>query len=335
VTAANLSELETIAVVVIRDGRAPEGADEAIAEAEGRAVLVGNNPVSAAPNLPSTAQAWWAEADPAPAQMASRLAGVLDLVPLVILPGSPDGRDLAPRLAAAMGRPLLGGASRCWLEDGLPAADLLRVDGQVVIPAMASEPAVATLLPGARGSEPADEPPVLIALELPLPAGAAFDPRVLAIIEPDPATMDLADATRVVGGGAGLVPPGASVAQARALFALMIEVSAALGASAGATRVVTDAGWMDYDRQIGTTGVSIDPDLYVALGVSGASQHIGGLGNPSSTVSVNIDPSCPMTSMSELGLITDAASLLVELARRLDISLPAEVAELCVPQGTR
>jgi electron transfer flavoprotein alpha subunit len=90
----------------------------------------------------------------------------------------------------------------------------------------------------------------------------------------------------------------------------------------GATRVVTDAGWTDHQRQIGTTGVAIDPDLYVALGVSGATQHTGGLGAPHHVVSVNTDPSCPMTSLANLGLVTDATGLLLALAGRLEIPIP-------------
>ena len=85
----------------------------------------------------------------------------------------------------------------------------------------------------------------------------------------------------------------------------------------GATRVATDAGWTGHERQIGTTGVAIDPELYVAFGVSGATQHTGGLGAPDHIVSVNTDPSCPMTAMADLGLVTDATALLVELAEPL------------------
>jgi len=83
--------------------------------------------------------------------------------------------------------------------------------------------------------------------------------------------------------------------------------------------VATDAGWTGYERQIGTTGVTVDPDLYVALGVSGAAQHTGGIGSPRHLVSVNTDPSCPMTAMADLGLVTDARALLAELARRLGV----------------
>jgi electron transfer flavoprotein alpha subunit len=81
--------------------------------------------------------------------------------------------------------------------------------------------------------------------------------------------------------------------------------------------VATDAGWTGYERQIGTTGVTIDPELYIAFGVSGATQHVGGLGSPRHIISVNTDPSCPMTAMADLGLVTDARRLLIELGRRL------------------
>jgi electron transfer flavoprotein alpha subunit len=106
------------------------------------------------------------------------------------------------------------------------------------------------------------------------------------------------------------------------VFELLGAVAAALGASAGATRVATDAGWTGYERQIGTTGVTIDPELYVALGVSGATQHIGGIGAPRHIISVNTDPSSPMTAMADLGLVTDARALLVELACRFGVEVP-------------
>jgi electron transfer flavoprotein alpha subunit len=145
---------------------------------------------------------------------------------------------------------------------------------------------------------------------------------VTAILEPDPHTIDLAEATRVVAGGAGLAS-GADDRRAVEIFALLTEVAAAMGGSAGATRVATDAGWTGYERQIGTTGVTIDPDLYIAFGVSGAAQHIGGLGTPRHIVSINTDPSSPMTAMADLGLVTDAQGLLVELGRRWGVA-PAD-----------
>jgi electron transfer flavoprotein alpha subunit len=325
---------DVLALVVCRDGRLPAGADEAVAEAGGAVLLVGSGAEAATASLLSTTAVWCSETGTAPAGLARGLALTLSDVPLIVLPASPDGRDLAPRLSAEMGRPLLAGAIRVRLGErqGAPAtrgagADLLRADGGVVVPVDCDGPAIATLMPGARGPAPTSDPPPVTRIDLGPVVGQSRDAEILAVLEPDPATMDLADARRVLGGGAGLVPRGATDEQARAVFHLLAEVAAAIGGSAGATRVVTDAAWMAYDRQIGTTGVAIDPDLYVAFGVSGATQHVGGLGSPEHTVSVNTDPSCPMTAMADLGLVADAGGVLVELAARLGVSVPGEVEE--------
>jgi electron transfer flavoprotein alpha subunit len=315
-----------VAVVVVRQGRLPAGADEAVAEAGGSAVVVGTGSEDGARALVGAVRVRWAETGEGlrPGSLAHRLAPIVDPAPLVVLPASPDGRDLAPRLAAELGRPLLAQA----VEAGCRAdpqgrhtvwATVTRLDDRVLLPVEVDGPAVVTLVPGSRSVAPTDQNPVIE--ELALPPGpedgrpAALDPEVVAVLEPDVHTMDLADATRVMAGGAGLVA-GADDQQAVAVFDLLEQVAAAIGASAGATRVATDAGWTGYGRQIGTTGVAIDPDLYIALGVSGAAQHIGGIGSPRHIVSVNTDPSCPMTAMADLGLVTDAQALLVELGRR-------------------
>jgi electron transfer flavoprotein alpha subunit len=260
--------------------------------------------------------------------LARALAAVLGDFRAVLMPGSADGRDLAPRLAAEMARPLLAGAVSVKVsEQGVVEAELLRVDGKVVVPASCAEPVVATLMPGARSPGSAEAPVNASVLALPA-AGDGPDAEELALVEPDPATMDLADATRVLGGGAGLVPAGLADEDAVLVFGLLVEVARALGASAGATRVVTDAGWMPYDRQIGTTGVAVDPRVYVALGVSGASQHIGGLGAPEHIASVNVDASSPMTAMAELGIVGDALGVLLEMAERFGVEIPPALSKV-------
>ena len=81
----------------------------------------------------------------------------------------------------------------------------------------------------------------------------------------------------------------------------------------GATRVITDRGWVEHQRQIGTTGVVVDPSLYVAFGISGAVQHTAGLGAPDHIISVNTDPHCPMMQMADLAVVADANAVLDEL----------------------
>ncbi|MDT3442351.1 MULTISPECIES: mycofactocin-associated electron transfer flavoprotein alpha subunit [unclassified Pseudofrankia] len=354
----------TVAVVVARGGQVPPGGAEAVAEAGGQVLVVGSGAAEAAVTLHRAtgggpaAKVWWADTGPGlrAGALACSLAPLLAAADLVVLPASADGRDLAPRLAAALDVPLLAGAVQAGLAgDGQVRAELARVDGRLLVTATCAAPAVATLLPGARsvydgpaepveaGAPAAAEPTAraatspgqipqqasagaLVPVEVALPAapGGIVDVEVVEVLEPDPATMDLGEARRVLGGGAGLVARDGGLAGVgpAAAFELLAGVAAALGASAGATRVVTDAGWMGYDRQIGTTGVTLDPELYIAFGVSGASQHTGGLGAPRHVVSVNTDPSCPMTAMADLGLVTDAGDLLVELARRLGVPGP-------------
>lgn len=328
-----LPDSPAIAVVVARGGRLPVGADETTAEAGGLALVLGGGAERASGELLAATHVWWCETGEnyRAGALAQALGNALGPVPLVLMPASPDGRDLAPRLASAMGRPLLAGAERvrCMSNDeGLRIdADISRLDEQLTIPVSCAQPAVATLLPGSRSFVPVTMKPV------PMPWGPlelrddGLDAQLIETIDPEPATIDLSEAGRVFAGGAGLVPRSADAGQAKAMFELLREVAAALGASVGATRVATDAGWIGCDRQIGTTGVWVDPQLYVAFGISGASQHVGGLGAPQHVVSVNVDASAPMTGMSDLGIVADAPALLLELARRLAIVVPDSVAQ--------
>jgi electron transfer flavoprotein alpha subunit len=307
-------EVSRLALVIVRAGVLPVGAAEAAAEAGNRVLLVGSGTVEAAAEL-GAARTWHAETlGAAPAGLATALAPLVRDVRLIVLPASPDGRDFAPRLAAELGRPLLAWATQATVDDEGVTATLSRLDGRLDVDVRCDEPCVVTLVPGARNPLPPSNGEVFEVL-LDVPHGV--DAERLAVLEPNPETMDLAEAARVVGGGAGLVRDDTDAVE---VFALLRAVAGRLGASTGATRVITDAGWMHHDRQIGTTGVSISPDLYLAFGVAGASQHTGGLGNPKHVVSVNTDPSCPMTAMADLGLVTDARALLNELADRLGVT---------------
>jgi electron transfer flavoprotein alpha subunit len=321
-----------LAVVVARGGELPPGGAEAVTEAGGNVLVVGDGAAVAAGACGCAGRAWWCEtgAGLVPGGLARRVAALVRDVGLLVLPGSPDGRDLAPRLAAELGRPLLAGACRAERTAGGVRAELCRLDDRVVIPVEADGAAVVTMAPGTGVIGAARGDRVVVPVALPGAGGAgagaaggaaevpAAEVMVLEVLEPDPATMELAAAPLVFGGGAGLAA-GLDGDAARAAFGLLAEVAAAAGASAGATRVATDAGWAAPDRQIGTTGVTLSARLYVAFGVSGAAQHAGGLGSPAAIVSVNTDPHCPMTAMSSLGIVADARATLVELAGLLGV----------------
>lgn len=307
------ANIPALAVIVVRDGELPSGADETVAEAGGAALVLGSRTREAAGLLDAASRVWLLErSSVAPGAVAAALAQVLSGVPMVLLPASPDGRDLAPRLAAVLGRPLLAGAVRCAPDE----VELTRLDDHLSLRVAVDGPVVATLRPGFRGKPEQVTLAEVTALAVPEDKPGP-DAESIEVLQPEPSTVDLAEARRILGGGAGLVPAGSDGA---AVMRLLAQVAEALAASAGATRVVTDAGWMSYDRQIGTTGVTVSPELYVAFGVSGAAQHVGGLGAPEHVVSVNTDQSCPMTLMADLGIVADAPAVLAELAERLDVT---------------
>ena len=315
------ANIPALAVIVARDGELPAGADETVAEAGGAALVLGSGTRQAAGLLDAASRVWLLErTSVVPGAVAAALASVLSGVPMVLLPASPDGRDLAPRLAVALGRPLLAGAVRCTPDE----IELTRLDDRLSLRVAVDGPVVVTLRPGFRGRPEQVTPAQVTALKMPEDS-TVHDAESIEVLQPEPSTVDLAEARRILGGGAGLVPAGADGVAAMRLLA---QVADALGASAGATRIVTDAGWMSYDRQIGTTGVAVSPELYVAFGISGAAQHVGGLGAPGHVVSVNTDPSCPMTLMADLGIVADAPAVLAELAERLGVS----AAQLAAPE---
>ena len=309
-------DIQVLAVVVVRDGELPAGAEETVAEADGAVLVAGSGTSEAAGRLASAHRVWLHErSGVAPGALASALTHVVAGVDMVLLPASPDGRDLAPRLAASLDRVLLAGAVRCAPDE----VELTRLDDRLSLRVAVDGPVVVTVRPAGLGkAEPAPAADVTT-VSAPAEPAAGPDAESVAVLQPEPAAADLAEARRIVGGGGGLVPAGADGV---AVMRLLAAVAAALEASPGATRVVTDAGWMSYDRQIGTTGVAVNPELYVAFGISGAAQHVTGLGTPEHVVSVNTDPSCPMTLMADLGIVADAPAVLAELAGLLGVIAP-------------
>jgi electron transfer flavoprotein alpha subunit len=167
---------------------------------------------------------------------------------------------------------------------------------------------VATLRPQTRGRpDPAEGPaPELVrhpAAELPARV------RHLGDLAGEPGTVPLAEAPRIVAAGLGI--------GGREALAAVEELAGLLGASVGATRPLTDRGWVPFERQIGTTGQVVRPRLHIALGVSGALQHLSGIIGAETMVAVNTDRSCPMMARATLAVAGDVAEVLPLLLARL------------------
>jgi len=291
-----------LAVIPVRDGVLPAGALEAADECGHRSLVIGTDTAAAALHLDGEVTLCEVGAY-RPGAWADALAAALTDEPIIVLPSSPDGRDLGPRLAAALDRPLFAGSVQVSAERVVMA----RGGGLTMHSTAAPAAFVATLQVGVRGTEPVTSPAA--ATELALSLNDLADATTERVIEPDAATIDLAEAGRIVGGGAGLAGPDQ--------FAQLAQLGLAIGASVGATRVITDRGWIGHERQIGTTGVVVDPQLYLAFGVSGAVQHTSGLGQPDHIVSVNTDAHCPMMQLADLAVVGDANAVLAELVEVL------------------
>jgi electron transfer flavoprotein alpha subunit len=312
-----------IALIPVRAGTLPAGAAETISECDGQALIVGSGTDEI--DLDGMARsAILVEAGPVqPMRWTSLLVPILrDLAgaesgidtDIVVLPHSPDGRDLAPHLATALDRPLYSGAT-------LVTAHRVRVARRGGLELHEQRPTgafVATLQTEARGPLTFAGPVDVTRIDPPDTPSEHPDAHVVEVLPPDVATMDLTEARRIVGGGAGL--------DSEERFRQLDRFAARVGGVMGATRVITDRAWVHHDRQIGTTGVVVDPVLYLSFGVSGAVQHTSGLGHPRHIVSVNTDPHCPMMSMSDLAIVADANATLDELLDLLDAETATEAA---------
>ncbi len=297
-----------LAVIPVRDGALPAGAVETVDECGRRSLLIGQLVEHAVAHL-SGEVTLCEVGDYRPGAWADALARALADEAIIILPASPDGRDLGPRLAAALDRPFFAAATEITERTVVVPRD----GGRAMHTMPAPPRLVATLQVGIRGQEPAGSPATVTSMLLDLdPSGVSIaDAHVERVLAPDAATIDLAEAGRIVGGGAGL--------RSADQFARLAELGDRLGASVGATRVITDRGWVGHERQIGTTGVVVAPELYLAFGVSGAVQHTSGLGHPDHVISVNTDAHCPMMQLADLGVVADANEVLDELLSLLSV----------------
>lgn len=133
--------------------------------------------------------------------------------------------------------------------------------------------------------------------------------KVVREIPADPRSVDIRYANRIVAGGRGV---GAAEG-----FQLLARVAGHLRAGIAASRVAVDLGWIDRERQVGQTGKSVAPDLYVACGISGASHHLAGITDAKHVIAINSDPEAPIFKVAHLGLVADLHDVLSQLDARL------------------
>ncbi|MDQ2717317.1 MAG: electron transfer flavoprotein subunit alpha/FixB family protein [Chloroflexota bacterium] len=237
---------------------------------------------------------------------------------LVVGTASANGRAWLPRLAARLQLPFVPGCLGLDLHDDALFALRSIYEGRAYIQTRAAlhgHTALATLAPGIRGVPTAmgipasgDQSMEIITFA-PEIVGQQEAVRRIAIQAPSPEEVELDVAERIVAGGRGVGREG---------FASLATFARLLGAAVGATRVATDRGWVEHERQIGATGKSVHPKLYLACGISGAAQHTSGIREAETIVAINPDRNAPILALADLGLLGDANEVLPLAAKMLE-----------------
>jgi electron transfer flavoprotein alpha subunit len=225
-------------------------------------------------------------------------------------PASAEGRDLAPRVAARLGSSLVSDVTSFELQgDALIARHPVYTGKAVATLRLEGSPALVSLRPGAIDLV---ESPRTPATEPLAPAMSPSDARVVVteLVTGGGAKLDLGEAPVVVSGGRGL--------RAAENFKLVEDLAAAFGnAAVGATRAVTDDGWRPAADQIGQTGRLVSPDLYIAVGISGAVQHLAGMRTARVIVAINRDKDAPIFKIADYGVVGDLFEIVPKLTEEI------------------
>lgn len=224
----------------------------------------------------------------------------------LLLPATNNGKELSAVLSARLG---VGVATDCIsisVSDGDVEAvrpvsagkahSTVRFDGK--------KPHILSLRPNVFRNPPIARQGEVVEEEIQLPE---FSQRVRNLVKQVGSQLDVTEARIVVSGGLGMQGPEN--------FKLLEELAEVLGGAVGASRPVVDNGWRDYSNQVGQTGRTVSPDLYIACGISGAVQHLAGMSSSRCIVAINSDPNAAIFSVADYGIVGDALKIIPALTR--------------------
>jgi electron transfer flavoprotein alpha subunit len=245
---------------------------------------------------------------PLAAALAARASE--DSPDLILFGQAYTDRDVAGRLAARLGVGVLSNASDVRITDGAVETDHEILGGaQVATAAMSGVPHIVLARPKSFPAEPVGgSTPSVTVLELPEAGNAEATVTESHVEERE--GPQLGDAKVVVSGGRGL--------GSAENYDLIEKLAKPLGAATGATRAIVDAGWVPYAKQVGQTGKTVKPDVYIAAGISGAMQHLVGMKDAGMIIAINKDPDAPIFSIADLGIVGDLHKVLPQLIEALE-----------------
>ena len=226
----------------------------------------------------------------------------------VVFAATATGRDLAPRVAARLGVGCATDVTALQVEGGKIVATRPVYAGKALQRVrLEGTPALVSVRPNtfapARSGKAGTTEPFAV---------PAFQARVTVreVKAPATAALDVTEAPVVVSGGRGLKEP--------AHFSLLEDLAAAFGnAAVGASRAVVDAGWRDHGAQVGQTGKTVSPGLYVAVGISGAIQHLAGMRTAKVIVAINRDKDAPIFKVADYGIVGDLFEVVPRLTEEI------------------
>lgn len=230
----------------------------------------------------------------------------------VFFPATALGKDLAPRVAARLDLPLATDATGLSVEDGDLVVVRPMYAGKVFAEVtLDGSPRLVSLRPNVFTPEPAPRDAEVDSLDVDVNPDD-WRVRVRELQAADGKELDVAEAPVVVSGGRGLQGPDN--------WTLLEELRNAIGGSRcalGASRAVVDAGWRPHAEQVGQTGKTVAPRLYLAIGISGAIQHLAGMRTAGTIVAINKDPEAPIFNVADYGIVGDAFEVVPRLVEAL------------------
>ena len=232
---------------------------------------------------------------------------------IVIFGASSIGRDLAPRVSARIHTGLTADCTKLEINEETKLLEMTRpaFGGNIMATILCADhrPQMATVRPGVmQALASCDKVGVVEKFDVEFTA-ADMNVEICEIVKTEKKSVDITEAKILVSGGRGL---GSAEG-----FGQLKDLAAALGGEVSASRAAVDNGWIDKDRQVGQTGKTVRPDLYVACGISGAIQHAAGMEESEFIVAINKEESAPIFSICDLGIVGDLNKIVPKLTEAL------------------
>ena len=224
---------------------------------------------------------------------------------LILFPTTYTSRDVAGRLAAKLDVPVISNGLDVTVDGGVAVESSIFGASQMVSTRFeGARPAIVLIRPKSFEASESGGTAEVKQLETPV-AEASKRAHIAERVVEASEKVKLEDARVVISGGRGMGGPQN--------FPLLEDLAGALGGAVGASRAVVDAGWVPYSMQVGQTGKSVRPGVYIAVGISGAMQHTVGMKTSKIIIAINKDAEAPIMKMADLGVVGDALKIVPAL----------------------